>query len=496
MIPEVEAVRGDATKLGWPPLVARTDRDLARVQYELGHGKDVRAALLAAAASASAAGDPDTLAEIYLALSKDEAQLTSSFALGDAWVELAAGTLAHVGPRPAKQVAVARARGLVAERAGRAEDARAAYADALALARPLGPHDELGALIDLARAETDLQQLPAARDHDTRALALALAELGEHHPTVGKIEHDLGTIAYRAGDYAGSETWFDRALAIRQAAYGPDSVEVANTIEAKGNAELAMDQLGPAQEHFAQAIHLLEARLGPDNPDVANAYNDIGGAYHRAGLYEEALANAQKVLALREKTLGPDHPDVAESLVNEAIEAKNLGTWSFVDANYPRALAIYEKAYGKDSFEVGVTLINLGEARRAQGQLDAAEAAYDRARDVLGKQLGESHPILGHVWNGLGQVALARGKLDEAVPLLERAVSIRQHAKSDATDLAESRFALARAIAGKDRARAVQLATAARDVYQGAGPGYAGRLASVEAWLAACTAPERPCPAR
>ena len=61
---------------------------------------------------------------------------------------------------------------------------------------------------------------------------------------------------------------------------------------------------------------------------------------------------------------------------------------------------------------------------------------------------------------------------------------MREHDTTDATDLAESRFALARAIAATDRARAVQLATAARDVYRTAGPGYARRLAAVEAWLA------------
>jgi hypothetical protein len=61
---------------------------------------------------------------------------------------------------------------------------------------------------------------------------------------------------------------------------------------------------------------------------------------------------------------------------------------------------------------------------------------------------------------------------------------MREKDTSDATDLAESRFALATAIAAADRARALTLATAAREVYRTAGPGYARRLAAVEAWLA------------
>jgi hypothetical protein len=99
------------------------------------------------------------------------------------------------------------------------------------------------------------------------------------------------------------------------------------------------------------------------------------------------------------------------------------------------------------------------------------------------RKLGESHPMLAHVWNGLGQVELARGHADLARPLLERAVAMRERSPGDATDLAESRFALSRALPASDHARAVQLATAARDAYRAAGPGYAARLAAVEAWL-------------
>ena len=473
-----------AQALGWPPLVARAQRDLARVQADEGHGPAARVTLLAAAAAASAAGDPDALTELYLALADDEARLTSDFALGDRWVELAAGTLARVGPRPAKRVAIARARGYVAERAGRPKDARAAYRDALPLARALGAVPELETLVDLARVETDLDDLGPAREHLDRARQLARAELGASHPRLAQIEHDLGTVQYRAGDYAGARADFEQALAVRRAAYGDDSVEVANTIDALANADLALDHVDDAVRGFQQAIHIFEARLGPDHPDVANAYNDLGGALHRAGLYQDALANAQHVLALREKALGPNHPDVAQSLVNAAIEAKNLARWDIVDASYPRALAIFEQAYGKDSLDVAALEINLGEARRAQGSLDAAEAAYTRARDIMTKKLGEAHPMLAHVWNGLGQVELARGHTDLALPLLERAVAMREHDHGDATDLAESRFALARALPASEHARAVQLATAARDAYRTAGAGYATRLAAVEAWLA------------
>jgi tetratricopeptide (TPR) repeat protein len=474
-----------AQALAWPPLVARAHRDLARVHAEQGHGPAARLAWLASAAAASAAGDFDLLTDAYLALADGEAKLTSEFPLGDRWVDLAAGTLARLGPRPAKQVAVDRARGLLADRGGRPKDARAAYTDALPIAHTLGAVPELQTLIDLARIETELDALTAARDHLARAQTLARGELGASHPLIGRIEHDLGTIAYRAGDNRQARDHLAAALVIRRAAYGDDSLEAANTLDALANAELALDHVDDARRELLQAIHTFETRLGPDHPDVANAYNDLGGVFHRAGLYPEALANSQHVLALREKALGADHPDVGQSLVNVAIDAKNVGRWDLVDASYPRARAIFEAAYGKDAIELGILDINLGEAERARGHLDAADAAYHRAEAVITAKLGAAHPLLAHVQNGLGQVELARGHAELARPLLERAVTVREHDPGDATDLAESRFALARALPAADRARAVTLATAARATYRTAGAGYATRLAAVEAWLTA-----------
>jgi tetratricopeptide (TPR) repeat protein len=472
-----------AQALAWPPLVARVHRDLARVDAEQGHGPAARLAWLASAAAASAAGDLDTLTDAYLALADGEARLTSEFTLGDRWVDLAAGTLARLGPRPAKQVAVGRARGLLAERGGRPKDARTAYADALPIARALGAVPEVQTLIDLAGIEAELAELAPARDHLDRAQKLALAALGPRHPLIGRIAYDLGAIAYRAGDNPKARDHLAAALAILRAAYGDDSIEAASTLDALGNADLALDHVDEARRELLQAIHTYEARLGPTHPDVANAYNDLGGALHRAGLYPEALANSQHVLALREKALGPNHPDVGQSLVNVAIDAKNVGRWDLVDVSYPRARAIFEAAYGKDALEVGVLHVNLGEAERARGRLDAADVAYHRAQAVITAKLGEAHPILAHVWNGLGQVELSRGHADLARPLLERAVTMRAHDPGDATDLAESRFALARALPAADHARALTLAIAARDTYRTTGAGYAARLAAVEAWL-------------
>ncbi|HEY4244655.1 MAG TPA: serine/threonine-protein kinase [Kofleriaceae bacterium] len=474
---------GAAAALGWRPLVARARMAQGEFYYQLGEGKKARRTYLAAAADASAAGDPDLLVSIYQQLVDIDARVTSEFSLAQSWVDMAQGVLARLGPRPLKQLQVWRMRGLVAERAGHPEDALDAYQHALPLAVQAAPISEALVLSDMALVEGELGQLDNGKKHIERSLVLYRAALGPKAPMVGQAEHDLASIVYRLGQYPVAEQHARIGLQIRELAFGAHSEEAAGTIELVGLCELAQDKVADAERDFSRAITDLEAHLGPDNPDVANAKNDIGGAYHRMGRYAEALALNKSVLASREKTLGPDHPDVAESLVNVAIESKALGQWDIVEPNYRRAIAIFEKSFGKDSEAVAITYLNLAEAQRVRGELDAADVTYGIAQDKIAKALGEQHPAIAHIWNGRGQLEAARGNFDAAKPMLEHAVAMREKNGGDATDLAESRFALAKVIAKEDPARAKHLAEQARDVYASSGPGFADRAKAIDAWL-------------
>lgn len=86
--------------------------------------------------------------------------------------------------------------------------------------------------------------------------------------------------------------------------------------------------------------------------------------------------------------------------------------------------------------------------------------------------------------------ALEAGQPGKAIASAQRAVAVREHAELAAPLLAQSRFVLARALwdapadAGRDRPRALDLATQARDVLRAAGKQAPAELATVEAWLA------------
>jgi tetratricopeptide (TPR) repeat protein len=112
-----------------------------------------------------------------------------------------------------------------------------------------------------------------------------------------------------------------------------------------------------------------------------------------------------------------------------------------------------------------------------------------RAIAIFEKALGPDHPHLAYPLTGLGNTLLALDRPGEALAHLERALTIRTSKRGDATLLATTRFALARALwsapvgQGRDRDRARELAELAHDTYVNASEKSAEDLSEVEVWL-------------
>jgi hypothetical protein len=81
-------------------------------------------------------------------------------------------------------------------------------------------------------------------------------------------------------------------------------------------------------------------------------------------------------------------------------------------------------------------------------------------------------------------VQLGRRTPASAIAPLTRALELRQADPGDGLELAEVRFALAQALVSTDRARALVLATQARDAWSKAGARHTAPLAEASAWLA------------
>jgi tetratricopeptide (TPR) repeat protein/predicted Ser/Thr protein kinase len=354
----------------------------------------------------------------------------------------------------------------------RVEDLRARAATAKAL-NDTGKREEAIAL--------ERTQLAEARDIGYRPLiAEELVSLGRsfvgpsYHIEVLAIQREAFLTALAVGRD-------DLAAEVATELVGAVGCYLARSDEARDWARLAnaiIDRAGAGATFEILRSWLLT------NEGVSDLHHDAGAALP---LFERALA-------IKERVLPPDHPDIGIGLANKAEALSELGRNEEALPLIKRAHDIYVRAYGPASSEASYALGNYGEYLVGLGR--PAEALEPLRQGLAGWEahLGPDHQFLGYPLTALGRALLALERPHDALPPLERALRLREAAEPDLLLVAETRFALARALwdADTDRARARALAKKARNAYAQAAD--VKHTADLDAWLVAHTARSRAAP--
>jgi tetratricopeptide (TPR) repeat protein len=84
-------------------------------------------------------------------------------------------------------------------------------------------------------------------------------------------------------------------------------------------------RLTEARPLFERALAITEAAHGPDHPDVAARLNNLALVLRDLGRPQDARPLYERALAIDEAAYGPDHPDVATDLNNLATVLQDLG---------------------------------------------------------------------------------------------------------------------------------------------------------------------------
>jgi len=296
-----------------------------------------------------------------------------------------------------------------------------------------------------------------------RALELRLKTGGPESVEVATSYNTLGGILISMGKYEEARDRFARALELREKILGPEHPHVASVLANLGRVSLEMGRLEEARQLQLRALALFEKTLGPEHPTVGATLNNLGNILKKMGRFEEAREIQTRVLALWEKTLGPEHPDVVVALNNLGVTLVEMGKHEEARQTFVRALALRQKAVGPEHPDIAGSLSNLGEVLRNMGRYAEAHEQYTRAMAVLDKALPPDHPERTFPLLGLGDLLRAQHRPAEALPYLERALKLA----SELTR-AEVQFSLAQALweSRRDRPRALELATQARDSWE------------------------------
>jgi eukaryotic-like serine/threonine-protein kinase len=207
-----------------------------------------------------------------------------------------------------------------------------------------------------------------------KAFDLDVSVFGQDSLQTANVMHDLGSLCYLKGDYAGAGAWFQRAL--------------------------------PIYRNHAQDADLEVPLLVGFLSDAAFANRALGNLDGAEALWREAL------------TYGPRLP--AENH-NQAITPKTfLAQLYFTRGDIARADELATEAsselrhWGRDRFSLGQSLIDLGNIRRVEQRYSDAELLIQEGSNLYAQVQGATHPNVAFGLTSLAWAYYYDGKYDLA----------------------------------------------------------------------------------
>lgn len=326
----------------------------------------------------------------------------------------------------------------------------------------------------------------AANAEDSFAEALALAgELGDDDLLVRAAPALVQTIGYARARPAEALA-VSRVVHAMLARAGGDAMARSALLSAEGVTLWAAGRHEEARERFEQVV-AFESQLGGNELQLAAACNTLGLVLKDLGRHREAEGMLAKAQTIWERVLGPSHPDVGRALNNQGELALAQRDWARARRTYEHALEVFEGALGPEHRYVQVVVHNLGELDVREGQYASGLARCERAARLAQRTVDGDHPLVAYHAACRAKALLGLGRPAEALEAATLATRIAARATIDAADVAEMRFALARALweARGNRERARTLARESAAALAQAGTRKDELRGEVERWLEA-----------
>lgn len=281
----------------------------------------------------------------------------------------------------------------------------------------------------------------ADRPHFERAITLFEVVITGEVGRVSRFLAQVGTGAHSAGDLPRARELMERALASAVATLGENHPEV-NAIRAKlAGVLLALGDLHPARALLERALVSNLTSLTDDHPAIASVRFDLAGVLKELGDLPGARAELERAIAVDLANLGETHPRVTVGYMTLAAVSRDLGDLSRARDLLERALAVDLGSLGEDHPRVASERVQLASVLKDLGDLRGARELLERALASDVRSLGEDHPSIAGSRSNLALILKSLGDLRGARELLERALasdirSLGEHHPSAATSRA------------------------------------------------------------
>lgn len=250
----------------------------------------------------------------------------------------------------------------------------------------------------------------AARTLCRAALARCTA-LGEEHPAVLRVRHQLAWLIADGGDPAQAEAIYQDVLEIRLRVLGDSHPDTLASRHEFAWIATCLGRWTDAEERYRDTLRDSLRHLGPDAQDTLTTRHELACAIARQGRLDEALSVFREVLRDRRRVLGDDHRQTLQTQHELTWITAKQGRWAEAEAMYRHLLSL-RQVLETDHPDVLLTLHELAWTIARQGRRTEAESLYRHVVEHRGQTLGEDHPDTETTRRALSE--LLQGRITDA----------------------------------------------------------------------------------
>jgi tetratricopeptide (TPR) repeat protein/tRNA A-37 threonylcarbamoyl transferase component Bud32 len=486
----VDNIRRDADKLGWAPLQAATSLRHGSLLHQMGESAAAETAYQDAFYTAGHAGADNTMVDATNALAYLVGCSLDRHSEGHQWARMTGMLLDRMGA-PANDLRRARMHTMIGHiyyDTGEYASATENHQRALEIkTEVLGPsHPEVAwSLSGVAMNIRNTGAPDEALQLFEKALVIKEATLGPRHQKVGLDLINLAAAYQERGDNDRAIELNQRAADILNATLGElhdNSAALYSNLAAAYNARGDHEK---ALIYARRALDVGEKTLGAGNSRMANYHQTMANIYYDTKDFENALRHQERVREIRVAVFGADDEHVAFAIGGLANIYLDQGAPERALALQQESLAILRKKLPETDAQIAKCLHNLGNVQLRMGAYEQALASERRALEIWEAALGPDNPELVNALVNIGTIYVETERSEHAREPLQRAVALRERQSGKPVDLAEARFALARALWSDELERSTShtLARFALDTFCRAGDLYAEDCRRVQEWL-------------
>ncbi|MEM7157979.1 MAG: tetratricopeptide repeat protein [Myxococcota bacterium] len=341
---------------------------------------------------------------------------------GRGWLRRARAAMLRVGRPPGLEADLLQHEGLLYRVEQRLDEAEAAQREALDLRREHrgDTHAKvISSRVSLANLMATRGELQPARDEYVALIEQQQRTLGPEHPDVGRLRFNVARVELDLGLHEAAAKNLDAAVSIYGEVYGLDSSRLVEVLLLRSLVEDRRGQLAAALHWIGRARAIAEQSTD-QQPTLASILTMTGTLEYRQGHWDRALESFQRALGLLEEQPEPS------------------------------------------PFELAAARSNVGDALLELDRSAESLPYHQRALDSMRRALPPDHPHLAYPLRGIGQAHVLQGHPAQATDPLRTALSIFEANPGNPTDMATTKWWLARALASTDPTSALDLARQAR----------------------------------